>query len=142
MTKQEKYDNLYLDIAHRFAQMSFAERLKVGAVIVKDDNIISFGWNGTPKGFKNSCESETGKTLPQVIHAEANALVKLAKSTESAQGATLYITHSPCMECVKLIIQSGIKRIVVSEVYRDHYPLSFLSSTGIRIKVVNHNQEH
>ena len=116
--KQNKYDNLYMDIAKRVGEMSYDIDTKVGAVIVKDGNIISMGWNGTPSGFDNSCKDHsTGSTLPIVIHAEANAICKLAKSSTNGQGATLYTTLSPCTECTKLILQSGISNVVVGQAY-------------------------
>lgn len=116
--KAEKYDHLYMDIAHRVSEMSYDEDTKVGAVIVKDGNIISMGWNGTPTGFPNHCkDTATGRTLPTVIHAEANALCKLARSSTDGQGATLYTTLSPCTECTKLILQSGITNVVVGQAY-------------------------
>jgi dCMP deaminase len=116
--KAEKYDHLYMDIAHRVSEMSYDEDTKVGAVIVKDGNIISMGWNGTPTGFPNQCkDTATGRTLPIVIHAEANAICKLACSSTDGKGATLYTTLSPCTECTKLILQSGISNVVVGQAY-------------------------
>jgi len=116
--KSERYDWLYMDIAKRVSEMSYDNDTKVGAVIVKDGNIISMGWNGTPSGFPNQCkDSTTGHTLPIVIHAEANAICKLARSSTNGQGATLYTTLSPCIECTKLILQSGITNVVVGQAY-------------------------
>ena len=116
--KTERYDHLYMAIAYRVSEMSHDTDTKVGAVIVKDGNIISMGWNGTPSGFPNQCkDSSTGRTLPIVIHAEANALCKLAKSSTNGEGATLYTTLSPCTECTKLILQSGITNVVVGQAY-------------------------
>jgi len=116
--KIEKYDNLYMDIARRVSEMSYDTDTQVGAVIVKDGNIISMGWNGTPAGFPNQCkDSTTGNTLPTVIHAEANAICKLARSSTNGEGATLYTTLSPCTECTKLILQSGISNVVVGQAY-------------------------
>jgi len=116
--KIEKYDHLYMDIARRVAEMSYDTDTQVGAVIVKDGNIISMGWNGTPSGFPNNCkDTTTGNTLPIVIHAEANAICKLARSSTDGQGATLYTTLSPCTECTKLILQSGIDNVVVGQAY-------------------------
>ena len=116
--KTERYDHLYMDIAHRVSEMSHDTDTKVGAVIVKDGNIISMGWNGTPSGFPNNCkDTTTGRTLPIVIHAEANAICKLAKSSTDGEGATLYTTLSPCTECTKLILQSGITNVVVGQAY-------------------------
>jgi dCMP deaminase len=112
--KQARYDTLYMDIAERISEMSYDTDTKVGAIIVKDGNIISMGWNGTPSGFPNDCKHpNTGVTLPYVIHAEANAICKLARDGGNGLGATLYTTLSPCMECTKLILQSGISEVVV-----------------------------
>jgi len=117
-SKIERYDHLYMDIANRVSEMSYDEDTKVGAVIVKDGNIISMGWKGTPSGFPNQCkDTSTGRTLPIVIHAEANAICKLARSSTDGQGATLYTTLSPCTECTKLILQSGITNVVVGQAY-------------------------
>lgn len=116
--KEEKYDRLYMDIAERVSEMSHDSDTKVGAIIVKDGNIISMGWNGQPKGFPNHCkDTTTGATLPTVIHAEANAICKLARSSTDGEGATLYTTLSPCIECTKLIMQSGITNVVVGRLY-------------------------
>ena len=125
MTKQGRYDKLYMDIAKRVAEMSYDEDTKVGAVIVKDGNIISMGWNGMPAGFPNECKNPTtGATLPLVMHAEANAISKLARNGFSSAGASLYVTLSPCIECCKLILQSGIQEVVIEsadERYIDSY---------------------
>jgi len=110
--KQTRYDLLYLDIATSVTRMSYDVDTKVGAVIVKDNNILAFGFNGMPTGMDNECKTKEGKTKPEVIHAEANAICKIARSTGNCEGATLYCTHAPCMECAKLIIQSGIIRVV------------------------------
>jgi len=115
--KQLKLDKKYLELADSWSQLSVAERMKVGCIIVKDNQIISDGFNGTPSGFNNVCEDEHFKTKPEVLHAESNALMKLALSTQSSKDATLYVTLSPCFECSKLIIQAKIKRVV----YRDDY---------------------
>lgn len=131
-SKQDRLDNLYMDIALRVSQMSHAQRRKVGAVIVKDDNILSFGWNGMPTGFNNQCEIDDTSD-PKVIHAEVNAFAKLAKSTGNSSGATLYITLSPCWDCCKLIIQAGIKRVVYSEEYRISEPIGFLREAGLQV---------
>jgi dCMP deaminase len=113
--KQERYDAMYMDIAKRVSEMSWDSDTKVGAIIVKDGNIISMGWNGTPSGFPNDCKHpSTGATLPYVIHAEANAISKLARNGGNGLGATLYCTLAPCMECTKLILQSGISEVVVT----------------------------
>ena len=113
-----KFDHSYLQMAEVWAQNSYCKRRKVGALIVKDKMIISDGYNGTPSGFENICEDENGVTKPYVLHAEANAITKVAKSGNSSSGATLYVTASPCMECSKLIIQSGISRVVYRDAYR------------------------
>jgi dCMP deaminase len=129
MTKEEKYNKLYLDIAFRVAEMSYAIRKKVGCVAVKDGNIISIGWNGTPAGFPNDCESEKDgilTTLPEVLHAELNCLSKIAKSNETSEGSTMYLTLSPCFECAKLILQSGVKKVYYSEEYRNLDGVIFL----------------
>lgn len=126
-TKQERYDQMYIDIATRVSQMSYDSDTQVGAVIVKDGNIISMGWNGTPAGFPNNCKHpETGVTLPHVIHAEANAICKLARTGGNGSDAVLYTTLAPCIECTKLILQSGISEVVVvkaDERYLDGYKI-------------------
>ena len=132
--KEEKYHRLYMDIAYRVAEMSHAKRRKVGCVIVKDERIISMGWNGMPTGMPNLCEDydtlrAVSTTKKEVLHAEANALMKLAKYGSSSNGATLYTTTSPCFECAKMIYQSGIKKLVYSEFYKDQQPLTFLCTT-------------
>jgi dCMP deaminase len=115
-SKEERYDDMYMDIAKRVSEMSWDSDTKVGAIIVKDGNIISMGWNGTPSGFPNDCKHpSTGVTLPYVIHAEANAIAKLARDGGNGLGATLYSSLAPCMECTKLILQSGIKEVVVTQ---------------------------
>lgn len=119
MPTQLKLDQLFMDIAFRVAQMSHDEDTKVGAVIVKDGNILSMGYNGMPSGMSNECKHANGSTHKEVIHAEANAICKLARSSSSSEGATLYCTLSPCIECAKLILQSGITRVVFSESYKD-----------------------
>jgi dCMP deaminase len=131
--KQFKLDERYLRMAHIWAENSYCERRKVGALIVKDKMIISDGYNGTPEGFENICEDENQSTKPYVLHAEANAITKVAKSNNSSEGATLYVTTSPCMECSKLIIQSGIKRVVFDEKYRITDGLDILKRAGIEI---------
>ena len=113
-----KFDERYLEMAQVWAKNSYCKRRQVGALIVKDRMIISDGYNGTPSGFENVCEDENGITKPYVLHAEANAISKVAKSGNSSEGATLYVTASPCMECAKLIIQAGIKRVVYMDEYR------------------------
>ena len=133
-SKQLKYDLAYLKIAHEGAKLSYCERKKVGAIIVKDRMIISDGYNGTPSGFENVCESDIGTTKWYVLHAEANAILKVARSTQSTEGATLYQTLSPCKECSKLIYQSGIKRVVFTEKYKDTEVVDFLIKAGIELE--------
>ena len=135
--KQNKFDKSYLEMAFVWANNSYCERRKVGALIVKDRMIISDGYNGTPAGFENICEEENNTTKPYVLHAEANAITKVAKSNNSSEGATLYITDSPCMECSKLIIQSGIKRVVYAREYRITDGLDLLKRAGIELVKLN-----
>jgi len=132
--KDKKFDKSYIEMAHVWANNSYCERRKVGALIVKDRMIISDGYNGTPAGFENVCEDEEGATKAYVLHAEANAITKVAKSNNSSQGATLYITDSPCIECAKLIIQSGIKRVVYNRKYRITDGLDLLERAEIEIE--------
>ncbi len=132
-TKQEKYDKAYLRMAQEWGKLSYCERRQVGAIVVKDRMIISDGYNGTPTGFENICEDDDGYTKWYVLHAEANALSKVASSTQSSEGATLYITLSPCKECSKLIHQSGIKRVVYQIAYKDDSGLKFLDKAGIEL---------
>ncbi|MEX1001035.1 MAG: dCMP deaminase family protein [Crocinitomicaceae bacterium] len=132
-SKQEKYDKAYLKMAKEWAKLSYCKRKQVGALIVRDQMIISDGYNGTPSGYTNCCEDENGETQWYVLHAEANAILKVAKSTQSADGATLYITLSPCKECSKLIIQAGIKRVVFNVQYKDNSGPEFLSEYGISV---------
>ncbi|MCR5548354.1 MAG: dCMP deaminase family protein [Bacteroidales bacterium] len=129
-----KFDDKYLRMAAIWAQNSYCKRRQVGALIVKDRMIISDGYNGTPSGFENVCEDESGVTKPYVLHAEANAITKVAKSGNSSEGATLYITASPCIECAKLIIQSGIKRVVYSDEYRLTDGVDLLRRAGIEVE--------
>jgi dCMP deaminase len=131
--KQLKYDRAYLKMALEWAKLSCCERKKVGALIVKDRMIISDGYNGTPSGFENVCEDENHYTKWYVLHAEANAIMKVAASTQSCQDATLYITLSPCKECSKLIHQAGIRRVVYHKKYKDATGLEFLSQAGIEL---------
>ena len=143
-----KFQRLYNNIAHEVAKMSHARRLQVGAVIVKDDRVISMGYNGMPAGWENNCESEgidfnpitktkTGNgiltTRPEVLHAESNAIAKLAKSNDSGDGADIFVTHAPCMECSKLIFQSGISRVYYSADYRDDSGIRFLKQSGVEV---------
>lgn len=131
--KLNKYDKAYLRIAKEWGLLSYCKRKQVGAIIVKDRMIISDGYNGTPSGFENCCEDEEGLTRWDVLHAEANAILKVARSTQSCEGATLYITLSPCKECSKLIHQSGIKRVVYQQGYRDDSGIQFLAKAGVII---------
>ena len=132
----EKFDHSYLEMAEIWAQNSYCKRSKVGALLVKDRMIISDGYNGTPSGFENVCE-EDGVTKPYVLHAEANAITKVAKSGNSSEGATLYVTASPCLECSKLIIQSGIKRVVYRDEYRLTDGIDLLRRAGIEVEKVD-----
>ena len=131
--KQTKYDVAYLKMALEWAKLSYCKRRQVGALIVKDRMIISDGYNGTPTGFENICEDDDNYTKWYVLHAEANAILKVAASTQSTKGATLYVTLSPCTECSKLIFQSGIKRVVYHEQYKDRSGLDFLVKGGVEI---------
>lgn len=129
--KQHELDLRYMRMANIWAENSYCERRKVGALIVKDKMIISDGYNGTPSGFENVCENEEGFTKPYVLHAEANAITKIARSNNNSNGATMYVTASPCIECAKLIIQSGIKRVVYGEKYRLTDGIDLLERAGI-----------
>ena len=131
--KQLKYDRAYLKMAREWGKLSHCKRKQVGALIVKGRMIISDGFNGTPTGFDNSCEDCNGVTKWEVLHAEANAILKVASSTQSAEGATLYITLSPCTQCSKLIHQAGIKRVVYAESYKDTSGINFLEKAGVEI---------
>jgi dCMP deaminase len=131
LKKQERYDKAYLRMAQTWAELSYCSRKKVGAIIVKDGMIISDGFNGTPAGFDNCCETEFGETHWYVLHAEANAILKVAKSTNNCNGATLYQTLSPCKDCSKLILQAGIKKVVFINNYKDTSGIDFLQSAGI-----------
>ena len=147
---KQKFIDLYMAWADRTAQLSHARRLQVGAVIVKDDSVISYGYNGMPAGWDNNCEDGVGhvldetnniveirlKTKPEVLHAESNAIAKLAKSTNSGLGATMFITHAPCMECAKLIYQSGIGHVLYRNSYRDTGGVTFLEKSGVEITQV------
>lgn len=139
--KKIKYDKAYMRMALEWAKLSHCQRKKVGAIIVKDRMIISDGYNGTPTGFENCCEDDNGDTKWYVLHAEANAILKVASSTQSAQGATLYITLSPCRECSKLIHQSGIKRVVFKDLYKDNEGLIFLEKAGVEITQLSRPEE-
>ncbi len=131
--KQLKYDTAYLRMAKEWGSLSYCKRRQVGAIIVKDRMIISDGYNGTPTGFENFCEDDDGYTKWYVLHAEANAILKVASSTQSCKGATLYITLSPCKECSKLVHQAGIVRVVYAEAYKDTSGLDFLEKAGVSL---------
>ena len=131
MDKQELLDSRYLRMAQIWAENSYCQRRKVGALLVKDKMIISDGYNGTPVGFENVCEDDNDHTKPYVLHAEANAITKVAQSNNSSNGATLYVTASPCIECAKLIIQAGIKRVVFNEIYRLTDGIELMRRAGI-----------
>jgi dCMP deaminase len=151
---KEKFVDAYMDVAERFAELSSARRLHVGAIVIKDDRIISIGYNGMPAGWDNNCEYEveefqteygvgsklvkTGelKTKPEVLHAETNAIAKLAKSNESGMGATMFITHAPCLDCAKLIYQSGISSVLYRNTYRDTSGVTFLEKSGVKVTQV------
>lgn len=134
--KQSRYDRAYLRLASSWAKLSHCQRKQVGAIIVKDAIIISDGYNGTPAGFDNCCENEIGETHWYVLHAEANAILKVAKSTNNCKDATLYLTHSPCKDCSKLVLQSGIKRLVYQEAYKDTSGIEFLISAGLEVSQI------
>ena len=136
LKKQTKYDIAYLKMAVEWGKLSYCERRQVGALIVKDKMIISDGYNGTPSGFENFCEDEDGYTKWYVLHAEANAILKVASSTQSCKGATLYITMSPCQQCSKLIHQAGITRLVYNEEYKDDSGVKFLEKAGVKISYI------
>ncbi len=133
----EKFDQSYLEMASVWAQNSYCKRRKVGALLVKDKMIISDGYNGTPSGFENICEDENGITKPYVLHAEANAITKVAKSGNNSLGATLYVTAAPCLECAKLIIQAGISRVVYKDEYRLTDGVDLLRKAGITVEKVD-----
>ncbi len=135
--KQRKYDIAYLRMAREWAKLSYCKRRQVGALIIKDRMIVSDGYNGTPSGFENFCEDEEGYTKWYVLHAEANAILKMASSTNSSQGGTLYLTLSPCKECSKLVHQSGIKRLVYIERYKDDSGLKFLEKAGVELEQIS-----
>jgi dCMP deaminase len=137
-----KFQKLYMDWALRVAELSYAKRLKVGAVIVKDDTVISYGYNGMPAGWDNTCEFEYTNpqsrqtetiTRPEVLHAESNAISKLAKTSNSGLGADIFVTHSPCIHCAKLILQSGIRRVYYGVQYRDDHGIRFLKNSGVEV---------
>ena len=132
-TKQELLDQRYMRMARIWAENSYCKRRQVGALLVKNQMIISDGYNGTPSGFENNCEDDNNTSLPDVLHAEANAITKVARSNNSSAGATLYVTASPCIECAKLIIQSGIVRVVYGEEYRIRDGIELLQRAGIEV---------
>ncbi len=134
--KQLKLDGRYLRMARIWAENSYCKRRQVGAIVVKDNRIISDGYNGTPSGFENVCEDEGNVTKPYVLHAEANAITKLARSHNNSDGSTIYITASPCIECAKLIIQSGIKRVVYGENYRLDDGIQLLKRAGVEVQLL------
>ena len=136
LKKLNKYDKAYLRIAREWSLLSYCKRRQVGAIIVRDRMIISDGYNGTPSGFENCCEDYEGLTNWYVLHAEANAILKVARSTQSCEGATLYITMSPCKECSKLIHQSGIKRVVYHSGYKDMSGIDFLIKAGVAVELI------
>lgn len=136
MPSQLQLDKKYLELARSWSQLSKAKRMQVGCIIVKGNQIISDGFNGTPAGFNNSCEDAEFVTKPEVLHAESNALMKLATSTNSSEGATAYITLSPCFECSKLLVQAKIKRVVYSDIYRVNSGIDLLRKAGITVEHV------
>lgn len=138
--KQHILDKRYLRMAKIWAENSYCQRRKVGALVVKDQMIISDGYNGTPSGFENVCEDENNVTKPYVLHAEANAITKIARSGNSSDGATMYITASPCIECAKLIIQAGIKRVIYSEKYRIEDGITLMQKAGIEVVYIDLNE--
>lgn len=138
--KQQKWDERYMKIAMLWAENSYCKRRQVGAILVKDKAIISDGYNGTPSGFENICEDENEKTKPYVLHAEANAITKVARSNNSSNGATLYVTAAPCIECSKLIIQSGIKRVVYGEPYHIDDGIKLLKRAKIDVVFCDKNK--
>ena len=139
--KQKSLDKRYLEMAQIWAGNSYCKRRQVGALIVKDKMIISDGYNGTPSGFENICEDENNVTKPYVLHAEANAITKVAKSNNSSEGATLYVTTSPCMECAKLIIQSGITRVVYSQKYHTSDGIDLLKRAGVELVYIDFEKD-
>lgn len=140
--KQRLYDKAYLKMAQEWASLSYCERKQVGSLIVKDRMIISDGYNGTPSGFENVCETAEGDTKWYVLHSEANAIMKVARSTQSCNGATLYITLSPCKDCSKLIFQAGIVRVVYIEEYKDTTGIDFLKEAGVELVKIDQEELH
>lgn len=135
-----KHERLYMDLAERFALESYAKRLKVGCVIIKDNNPIAASWNGTPPGWDNSCETDENVTKPEVYHAEESAILKLSKSTGGAQNAEMFVTHAPCVNCARMIFRSGIKRVYYQHTYRSLDGVEFLRKCGV--PVVNLGEEN
>lgn len=136
-----KWENAYMDMAERFAQLSSATRLKVGSIIVKDNRIISIGYNGMPAGWSNKCEDENNVTKPEVIHAEANAIIKLARDGERGLGSDLFCTHAPCLQCAKMIAGAGISRVYFKETYRDTSGIDFLIKSGVVVVKMSNDEE-
>ena len=141
MDKERRLDLRYLKMAQIWSENSYCTRRKVGALLVKDKRIISDGYNGTPSGFPNVCEDSDNRTFPYVLHAEANAITKVAKSNNSSEGSTLYVTDSPCIECAKLIIQAGIKRVVYSKLYRMSDGIDLMKTAGIELDYIPETDE-
>jgi len=135
---KQKFIDAYMDVAKRFAQLSSAKRLQVGAIVVKDDRIVSIGYNGMPSGWDNGCENiledGTTKTKPEVIHAEANCIAKLAKSSESGDGSTMFLTHAPCIDCAKQIYTAGINKVYYNQNYRDTLGIDFLKKCNVKVE--------
>lgn len=142
VSKQHALDLRYLRMARIWAENSYCQRRKVGALVVKEKMIISDGYNGTPSGFENICEDEHNTTKPYVLHAEANAITKIARSGNNSEGGTLYVTDSPCIECAKLIIQAGIKRVVYAEKYRLNEGIELLERAGIKVEYLNPDERN
>ena len=134
---KQKFIDYYMDIAERTAELSTAKRLKVGSIVVKNDRIVTIGYNGTPSGWTNECEDENYKTKPEVIHAEANAIAKLAKSTESGEGAVMFLTHAPCMDCAKQIYTAGIRKVFFDSNYRSTDGVVFLNNCNLEVEQIN-----
>jgi dCMP deaminase len=138
---KQKFINYYMAIAKRTAELSSAKRLQVGSIIVKNDRIVSIGYNGTPSGWTNECEDESFKTKPEVIHAEANAIAKLAKSTESGEGAVMFLTHAPCMDCAKQIYTAGIRKVFFDTQYRSMDGVVFLNKCNVEVEQINESSK-
>ena len=137
--KKKRYDRLYMDLAKRIAKESFCERMQAGAIVVKDDNIVSFGFNGMPSGMENGCEDETNTTKPEVLHAEENLFLKLARSNESCEGAIIYITANPCIKCARMIYQSKIAEVYYEKDYRLDEGTKFLIDRGVLVHKMKEN---